>query len=84
MNTVKIDQETAHAVLWWFTPRMKGALQPGSFMEALLGAAARADTLNTARLARGFPQVVAAVRMVQNDPDGLEELQRVALGIRAE
>jgi hypothetical protein len=57
-----------------------GGYQPGSFTEQLLVTMAMADQSNLGRLAVGFPEYVAAVTAIQNDPAGVERLQDIAAG----
>lgn len=51
------------------------APEPGHFMQHLAQATARADIDNQARLAEGFPAMVAVVRLIQTDPDGVAIVQ---------
>lgn len=74
-STVAIDSETAHHVLWHFD---RGGYQPGTFTEHLMVAVSAADPANQARLALGFPELVAAVQIAQNEPDGIAQLHQIA------
>jgi hypothetical protein len=58
----------------------EGGYQAGSFTERLLTTIAMADEVNTARLGVGFPEYVAAVTVIQYDPNGIERLQDIAAG----
>lgn len=57
-----------------------GGYEAGSFTRLLIEMIARADPQNTARLALGFPGYGAAVVGMQNDPDGLAWLTKLAAG----
>lgn len=50
----------------------------GGFFSALFAAMSRADDLNLMRLAKGFPEHVAAYRLATRDPDGVNLLREVA------
>lgn len=63
----------AQAVLWQFGDFQHG-LRPGSFTEALLELAARADPVNRHRLARSFPLHAAFVEIAQQHDDGMRIL----------
>jgi hypothetical protein len=73
-----IPQTVARHVLWHFG--REGGIEPGTFIARLLDAIAAADMVNTARLAEGFPEYVAAVVGAQMDPDGITNLQKIAAG----
>lgn len=68
-----ISTSDAQAVLWYFGA--EGGLEPGGFTGSLMRAIARADSANARRLRRGFPGLVTAVKMCQEDPNGLVRLQ---------
>jgi hypothetical protein len=53
---------------------------PGSFYGHLLDTITRADRLNRARLALGFPMLVLMVNVAQDEPDGMERLRQIAKG----
>lgn len=72
-----IPAETAQHVLFHFGA---GGYQPGSFTQQLITTIAMADPGNQARMALGFPNEVAAVQLAQNDPNGIDQLQRIARG----
>jgi hypothetical protein len=54
--------------LLWVLGHKQVGLQPGSFYQALLEAAMRADSDNLALLELGFPLVVLAVRRWKEGP----------------
>jgi hypothetical protein len=73
-----IARDEAHAVLWHYFPRTPGLMEPGSFRQALIAAAVRADPQNLARLAIGFPGIAAAVALVANRDDGAARVAAIA------
>jgi hypothetical protein len=77
-TSLTIPAETARHVLWTFA--CGGGYQPGSFTQKLLELLAAADVVNTARLAVAFPAEAEAVRMAQNDRDGIAKLTAIATG----
>jgi|GEM_PF-2238533 len=76
MSRPVVALDVARHVLWHFGDTNLGQ-EPGGFMSALLVAISRADALNGARLAAGFPAHVAAVTAVKNEPWGLEWLRGI-------
>ena len=74
---IKISREVAAHVLWHF--RGEG-YQPGSFIEALLIAFARADSYNRSTLSGAFPQYGAAFSMAVDEMDGIEKLRQIFRG----
>lgn len=72
-----IDGQAAHAALWHFD-RQPGVWEPGGFTIALVEVITRADPENRARLALGFPELVAAVLLAQGRTDGIERLRKIA------
>lgn len=73
-----VDRDEAHAVLWHYFPKAPGLMEPGSFRQALIAAAVRADPANLGRLAAGFPGIAAAVALAANRDDGIARLAAVA------
>lgn len=73
----EITPDIAGQVLWHYTGRGR---VPGSFAQALLVAIIAADPQNRARLKLGFPGYVAAVQLVLREPNGMDELHRIAAG----
>lgn len=71
--------EEARNVLWFFGDRELG-WEPGGFTEGLISAACRADSGNRARLALGFPGLIAGVVIAKDHEDGLDVLRRIARG----
>lgn len=71
-----ISLEAAQRVLWAFGDTNLG-VEPGGFFSALHVAIQRADLENRARLAAGFPEDVAAVEAVKNQPWGLDWLRGI-------
>ena len=69
-----ITKEVAAHVLFHF--RGEG-YPPGSFIEALLLAFARADSMNTIKLGKGFPDYYLAMRLAKEDVDGIEKLRAI-------
>ncbi len=57
-----------------------GGREPSGFRRSLILAIAQADVPNRARLARAFPDYVAAVTSAQATEDGVVELQAIAAG----
>jgi hypothetical protein len=55
-----------------------GGFPAGDFTMALIGIIVRADPTNMAKLSLGFPGYVAAVRLAQDDRDGVTRLQEIA------
>ena len=66
--------EASH-VLWHFDQRA-GAMEPGSFTRSLLETIGRADPINRARLAAGFPGYVAAYLL--GELGGFDTLREIA------
>lgn len=71
-----VQPEHANAVLFHYGPTT-GLMEPGSFVQALITAIARADPYNRARLGLGFPGYVAAVRLAEGRMDGMERLHAI-------
>lgn len=71
-----IPQTVARHVLFHFGA--EGGIQPGNFITKLIDAITAADMVNTAKLAEGFPEYVAAVVGAQMDRDGIANLQKIA------
>ncbi len=80
-GSTPITREVANNVLNWF--RADEGYPAGSFFETLYLAASKADALNQARLALGFPAEMAAFLIAQKQPDGLDFLRVVAAGVAA-
>lgn len=75
--STSIPPEVAAHVLYHFG---HGGYPAGSFIQTLLKAIAIADSGNLDRIARGFPEYVAAVQAISYDPDGVAHLRRIAEG----
>ncbi len=71
-----ITLEAAQRVLWAFGDTNLG-VEPGGFFSALHVAIQRADLENRARLAVAFPEDVAAVAAVKEQPWGLDWLRSI-------
>lgn len=71
-----VSLDAARAVLWFFGDRNLGQ-EPGGFFSTLIHAITRADLENRGRLALGFPEIVAAVAAVKDEPWGLEWLRSI-------
>lgn len=71
-----ITLEVAQQVLWHFGDTNLG-VEPGGFWAAQLVAMTRADLQHRARLALAFPEHVAAVEAVKNQPWGLDWLRGI-------
>lgn len=71
-----ITLEVARQVLWHFGDTNLG-VEPGGFWQAQLIAMTRADLSNLARLRVAFPEHVAAVTAVKNEPWGLDWLRSI-------
>jgi hypothetical protein len=56
----------------------EGGYQPGGFVADLIGLMARADPTNLLLLGIVYPGYAAAVCMIKFDPDGIEQLRRLA------
>ncbi|MFJ8110461.1 hypothetical protein [Streptomyces sp. NPDC096132] len=76
MSKVTIDAETARHVLHHYG--RPGGFRPGRFTVLLMEAIDAADVVNTARLATAYPELVAAMDIAANRPDGTARLQRIA------
>lgn len=74
-TTTQISSETANHVLAHFG---RGGYEAGTFTQHLLSAISAADPANQARLALGFPELVAAVQLAQYEFDGIDRLQQIA------
>lgn len=75
--TAGVSPDEAVAVLYHYdSPR--GLPEPGSFVQALVTAIARADQRNRIRLSLGFTGYVAAVQLIEGHPDGLARLRAIA------
>lgn len=74
-DTSTISKEVAANVLFYFS---QGGYEAGSFQTKLMSAIAGADMTNRARLALGFPELVAAVTVAQHEPNGIARLQQIA------
>jgi hypothetical protein len=64
---------------WVIRWQFKRHLRPGPFTEALMEAAANADTVNQARLALGFPDLIEGIRRYRGEEgysDFMELLDR--------
>jgi hypothetical protein len=80
MTTIQrptISLGVAQAVLWHFGDTNLG-VEPGGFWTAQLVAMTRADLTNRAQLALAFPEHVAAVAAVKDEPWGLDWLRGIA------
>lgn len=71
-----ISLEVAQHVLWHFGDTNLG-VEPGGFWAAQFVAMTRADLSNLARLRVAFPEHVAAVTAVKNEPWGLDWLRNI-------
>ena len=72
-----ISRDVAANVLYHF----RGEGYPGgSFIEALLLAFARADTINRFNLGVGFPEHLHAVVLATEDPNGIDKLRAIYKG----
>ena len=78
--THTITQNDAAHVLWVMGDRQGMEMQPGSFRETLIEAAAIADQGNIERLERGFEGLISAVRVYKELPRGTELLRGTAAG----
>jgi hypothetical protein len=74
IDGLDVPLEVAQHVLWHFGDQGLG-VQPGSFTTLLLRAAQHADLSNRARLLLGFPEYVAAWRLVADTFEGLQALR---------
>lgn len=72
-----VEENDANNALWHFFPKGTGLREPGSFIQALVTAIAAADPHNQARLAYGFPGLVAAVQMLQGATEGTNRLRGI-------
>lgn len=72
-----ISREVAAHVLFHFCGE---GFPPGSFIEALLLAFARADSMNTIKLGKGFPDYYLAMRLAKEDVNGIEKLSAIFNG----
>lgn len=77
-ESITIPAETARHVLWFFG--QDGGHQPGSFTKHLMYALSFADMANTAKIAEVYPDYAAAMLAAKLDPDGIKNLQRIAMG----
>ena len=75
------SQEIAYNTLNYF--RGDEGFSGGSFALALLDAASRADNNNLDRLARGFPDEIAAYRLATDHVDGLDLLRQATTAVDA-
>jgi hypothetical protein len=75
-----VTPEQAAHVLWHFSQQAEPglAMEPGSFVQALIVAIAAADPQNRGRLSLGFPGYAWAVTVAQDVDDGMERLREVA------
>ena len=64
-------------VLWHFGDSVYG-LEPGKFAKRLMMTISSADQQNLALLAKGFPEIVAAMNLAQHVEGGFEELRSIA------
>lgn len=71
---MNITQETAANVLYFYG---QGGYEGGSFTTKLMSAIGNADMHNLDRLAAGFPELVAAMRIAMHDSDGINILKRI-------
>lgn len=74
IDGVGIPLHVAQHVLSHFGDEGLG-VQPGSFITLLMRAAQHADRSNRARLLLGFPEYVAALRLVSDTVEGLQTLR---------
>jgi hypothetical protein len=78
-SAIEVSRSVASHVLWFFSADWKaGATEPGAFTRALLNTLTRADPQNRALLARAYPGYVEAMRMAQEDEQGLAMLSAIA------
>lgn len=75
-TTPVITEDTARHVLWHYG--RPGGIQAGSFTENLIVTIDMADLPNRALIALGFPELVAAVALIKDDPHGVLRLQQIA------
>jgi hypothetical protein len=64
--------EAAHVL---YVMNGQEGMEPGSFTTSLITTIAKADPINKAKLAKGFPGYVTAVDLYQNAPHGVEVLR---------
>lgn len=77
MSDISISAETAANVLHFFG---RGGFEAGGFTTKLMSAISNADQHNRFRLSLGFPELVAAMVMAMDDPDGIDKLARIERG----
>jgi hypothetical protein len=58
----------------------RGGYPAGDWTEALISLISRADDINRARFAAGFPDYVAAITAIKYDPQGVQYLLDIAVG----
>ncbi|WP_309049270.1 hypothetical protein [Streptomyces sp.] len=71
-----ISSDTARHVLWHYSN--PNGFRPGSFTQKLMQTIDAADVIHTARLSTVYPELVAAMNLAANDPNGIARLQRIA------
>lgn len=64
-------------VLWHFGDSVYG-VEPGMFRQRLMLTVSSADKENRALLAKGFPEIVAAMNLAQWTEGGFEDLRSIA------
>lgn len=74
-DTQAIDPHIASEVLWHFG---HGGYEPGSFVQALLTAMARADLKNFTKLQMVFPGYGSAMSLAMHRSDGIDALRAIA------
>lgn len=71
----ELAMEATSQLLYMVEPTHEKAREPGSYMQALLGAAFKADGSNLAILARAYPLEMTLIRLYQLE--GVEGLTKI-------
>jgi len=72
----QISAETARHVLFHYG--RPGGWRPGRFTQLLMEAIDAADAVHKARLRAAYPELVDAMNLAANQPDGVARLQKAA------
>lgn len=83
IDTALVEKQDAQHLLYWVSRDIAEGLQSGSFTTHLMNAISAADLGNRARLKLGFPSMVTAYELYNDDIRGMEKLKLIATSYKS-